>query len=82
MSLKIVELSSYVKETKAPSFSDFVQLSSKSLIAWSTDKANLDAKQLFSLWRNCFTLCLREHNKIQPTSDRYEIDVNINPKIE
>lgn len=44
-------------------------------MAWSTDKAYMAAKQLYSLWRNRFALSLRAHNKMQLICDRYEIDV-------
>ncbi|CAO3700471.1 unnamed protein product [Rhizopus stolonifer] len=38
-------------------------------MAWSTDKACIAAKQLYSLWRNKFALSLRAHNKMQLICD-------------
>ncbi|KAG1493576.1 hypothetical protein G6F46_008981 [Rhizopus delemar] len=40
------ELNAYVKKTDVPIFCDFVQQNSENLMAWSTDKAYMAAKQL------------------------------------
>ncbi|KAI7874339.1 uncharacterized protein EV154DRAFT_556013 [Mucor mucedo] len=60
-----IERNAYIKKTDIPIFSDFVLKNSTSLMAWSKDKVHMDAKQLYSLWRNRFALSLRSENKLQ-----------------
>ncbi|KAG2219213.1 hypothetical protein INT45_013079 [Circinella minor] len=63
------QLNAYVNETDVPSFCEFVQRNAENIMVWSTDKAYMTGKQLYTLWRNRFALSLRAHNKMQLICD-------------